>query len=285
MKRNLTGLVCLLLPMLLQAQRVSVWSSDDNKKNIVIDKVNYEVVYEMTEVTDTARAHRTHFKEQMMLQVGQKCSAFFSYPAFQVDSMVAAMMARGDRNISIKTTSQVSWSVICNYPDAGRSVYLDKVANDRYRVVEELGVPEWEMIGDSTKQLLGYDCRLARARYRGRTWYAWYTDDVPLPNGPWKLHGLPGLILEAYDSGRDFVFTASALRSAGPGKDLVYKGSDNEEVTRPALNKIYRSYYADAIGYLLMSYPVNQRSSIKITDRDGNELKHSKPQAYNLIEP
>lgn len=55
-------------------------------------------------------------------------------------------------------------------------------------------------IADSTKNILGYDCVMATAHYHGRDWTAWFTPDIPLPEGPWKLTGLPGLILEASES-------------------------------------------------------------------------------------
>ena len=55
---------------------------------------------------------------------------------------------------------------------------------------EETPQQTWEM-QDSTKQVLGYTCQLATARFRGRLWYAWFTLDIPIDNGPWKLGGLP----------------------------------------------------------------------------------------------
>lgn len=49
------------------------------------------------------------------------------------------------------------------------------------------------------KVIGGYDCIKATTTYRGRGWTAWFTPAITAPYGPWKLHGLPGLILEAYD--------------------------------------------------------------------------------------
>lgn len=49
------------------------------------------------------------------------------------------------------------------------------------------------------KVIGSYDCIKATTTYRGRGWTAWFTPSITAPYGPWKLHGLPGLILEAYD--------------------------------------------------------------------------------------
>jgi len=40
-----------------------------------------------------------------------------------------------------------------------------------------------------------YDCRRAIGKFRGREYEVWYTTDIPIPGGPFKLGGLPGLIL------------------------------------------------------------------------------------------
>ena len=53
--------------------------------------------------------------------------------------------------------------------------------------------------------------RLATADFRGRRWTAWFATDIPVSDGPWKLSGLPGLILEAYDKGHQYTFTAVGL--------------------------------------------------------------------------
>lgn len=59
----------------------------------------------------------------------------------------------------------------------------------------------WKIYDDSTKFLLHYKCHLATTNFRGRLWKVWYAEDIPIPLGPWKFFGLPGLILEAECSG------------------------------------------------------------------------------------
>jgi GLPGLI family protein len=47
------------------------------------------------------------------------------------------------------------------------------------------------------KRLGPYECHRASGWFRGREYEAWYAPDIPVPSGPFKLGGLPGLILEA----------------------------------------------------------------------------------------
>jgi GLPGLI family protein len=60
----------------------------------------------------------------------------------------------------------------------------------------------WD-IQEETKMIGIYKVQKATAHFRGRDYTAWFTSQIPLPYGPWKLVGLPGLILEAYDTNKE----------------------------------------------------------------------------------
>ena len=66
-----------------------------------------------------------------------------------------------------------------------------------YKITEPIPVQNWNIVTDSTRQILGYNCYMATTTFRGRQWTVYYTEDIPMPLGPWKLGGLPGLILFA----------------------------------------------------------------------------------------
>ena len=91
--------------------------------------------------------------------------------------------------------------------DNGSLRYYSKFGGELGYYDEPLTDMEWE-ICDSAKTVLGYECVKAETDYHGRRWTAWFTTDIPVSFGPWKLHGLPGLILMAEaDNGNSFVAT------------------------------------------------------------------------------
>lgn len=272
----------LLFAVVARAQIVSIIDASGYSKADSADCVKYEIVYDFDNVIPS-KNDTTRFTERMLLQVGTRCSVFFSHLKYQTDSLVMAQRARGE-NVNVSSSSRVSWQLYKNLPVKGSSVYLDRIANDNFRVEEKADVPEWKIVPDSVKTLLGYRCRMAVAKYKGRLWKAWYAEEVPIDNGPWKLQGLPGLILQAYDDNREFRFTAVGMANVGGLRPIYYKGNNYQPIDRKGLNKIYKRYYSDTVGYTLMSFPQSSTSSIRITDGEGNELHHSKPIAYNLLE-
>lgn len=70
---------------------------------------------------------------------------------------------------------------------------------------------QWK-IENETKMIGTRRCSKASTNFRGRKYTAWYTNTIPLPYGPWKFSGLPGLILEVYDSKNEVHFVASKIQ-------------------------------------------------------------------------
>jgi len=80
----------------------------------------------------------------------------------------------------------------------------------RWFIEDSLGNIKWKML-NKTKEIMGYHCKSATATFRGREYVVFYTEQIPVSEGPWKLFGLPGLILEVYTVDGEYVFKANKV--------------------------------------------------------------------------
>ncbi|MDO5616594.1 MAG: GLPGLI family protein [Cruoricaptor ignavus] len=77
----------------------------------------------------------------------------------------------------------------------------------------------WEITNEE-KKINDFTCYKAVGEFRGREYVVWFTPEIPVPYGPWKLGGLPGLILEAKDTGNHFFYTVSEI-------NIPYENTEN----------------------------------------------------------
>lgn len=92
-------------------------------------------------------------------------------------------------------------------------------------------VPDGWIMESDTATVMGYLCQKARLAYGGREWVVWYAPELPVSSGPWKLCGLPGLILKAEDRTGTHRFEAySLLKSANQTIEDEAAPEDRKEV-------------------------------------------------------
>jgi GLPGLI family protein len=78
---------------------------------------------------------------------------------------------------------------------------------------------DW-VIREETRKIQDMVVQKAECDFRGRHYTAWFNPKIPVSDGPWKLRGLPGLIMEAYDEKRhvQFLFTSYTFPAEFPEK-------------------------------------------------------------------
>lgn len=128
-----------------------------------------------------------------------------------------------------KDNSSNTWSVYDHIFMQGHAHYQEPI--------EEIN---WELT-DSTKTILGYDCHQARAQFRGREWTVWFTPEIPIQEGPWKLHGLPGLILEASEQCGHHIFTITGIERTNEKMHGIYSPERYDKTDRISLLRAERS--------------------------------------------
>jgi GLPGLI family protein len=86
-----------------------------------------------------------------------------------------------------------------------RQVFLQYGSQKEDVYILDEPVPDfgWS-ITEERKKIGEFECIKAISKpFRGRVYEAWFTPEIPISDGPWKLCGLPGLILEAEDQSKE----------------------------------------------------------------------------------
>lgn len=224
--------------------------NDNSKQEKAIDHVQYRITYATKFVTDTTKRDSTgnylYLDDEMRLDIGSAVGKFYSARKAIYDKWMDEKIARRDMDFTNPPAHpSLSWILYRNYP-AGETSFLTMAMMGYYRISEKTQTPDWS-VGTDTCTLLGYRCIKAETSFKGRHWTVWFTEDIPLDFGPWKLMGLPGLILKASDSQRQYVFEAKGLEQVGGKEDitLVKDYKKYEPVTQKQLDKINRTTTAD----------------------------------------
>lgn len=164
--------------------------------------------------------------------------------------------------------------------------HYNRFGEDYGYYTEPLNEIQWTIVEDSTATVLGYECVMAESDYHGRHWKAWFAPELPMPFGPWKLHGLPGLILKAEANG-GFSFTATGLENTDRIISSMYMQSDYSKVDRKEALK-NAEFFANNEESIMNAQGQNMK--IYSTDENGNKietpkydgLKHSLEPDYKM---
>jgi GLPGLI family protein len=152
---------------------------------------------------------------------------------------------------------------------------------DTLFVKDTTRIISWELFPE-TKNINSFKCQKARGNFRGRTYTVWFTNDIPVSMGPWKLNGLPGLILEATDSLNQFQFFAEKIELQMERNKLETNGFFNQTYITPIeertkLLTLMESIYKEISSKIDTSLPrgvvsTSKRTSEKIID-DNSQIE------------
>lgn len=148
--------------------------------------------------------------------------------------------------------------------------YYDTAGLDKYFYEEQPEEWQWE-IGGLSKDILGYECIEATTEFHGRKWTVWFSPEIPVYNGPWKLDGLPGLIMEAVSEGGQYRFIATGIQQTAKPIGHVYLDSEYEKTNRKDFLKAKRSFLDNPLGKINAQLGLD----VKVIDDNGSQTDSS----------
>jgi GLPGLI family protein len=126
-------------------------------------------------------------------------------------------------------------------------------------LIEPLPTFSWNIIKE-TKKIGAYDCIKAVGDFGNRTYHVWFTPSIPIALGPYKLGGLPGLILEAKSTDNRVSYEFISLE----------KTTDNAEtIEKPKEGKLMNwSQFEELIINFLLRVEATSTATAKGTNND-----------------
>lgn len=139
-------------------------------------------------------------KDLFILHIDSKQSLFQSYYTMRRDSVKNDGIAKGLEMYEILNNMK-------KYPKGLNSrVYYDRMQDLfseidygvlYFKADDKVPTPDYRF-SDSVRMVSGYASNKVTTHFLGRDWVIYYTPELPLPYGPWKINKLPGLVTEAY---------------------------------------------------------------------------------------
>ena len=87
-------------------------------------------------------------------------------------------------------------------------------------------------ISKETKKIKGFECIKATTTKWGRNWIAYYSPNHPMPFGPYKFNGLPGLIFEIADEKNDYSFQLYKFKNRKKKNVILHNYPKAKKVTK-----------------------------------------------------
>ena len=136
---------------------------------------------------------------------------------------------------------------------------------------------EWEISAD-TVNIGGFRCQQAMGRWKGRCWTVCFCPELPFRYGPWKLNGLPGLILQAADSTGQVSFRFEGFRrNADPGLTIGYPTDHPVRLTEKEFNRLHQLFSENPRAYLETYFGPQGMGSVSIDPSFHGDKKISNP--------
>lgn len=224
-----------------------------------VGRATLKCAYRMRWAKD--RAHDKWAEQTFILQCGPAMSKFYDQRVRAIDDLLQDSAPSDLQSNPTAYSGGDRLTIFQNMP-AGELTLTDSFSAEFYRCTEPMPAFEWR-ISEDTCAVLGYTCRRAECDFRGRTYTAWFTEEIPVSCGPWKFHGLPGLIMAVEDTDGDYSFRIEGIEQCDEAIDIDTR--QYIDTPREKYLQRKREFLLDPIGF----FSRNSGVDIKLTKEDG----------------
>ena len=209
-------------------------------------------VYQVTMKSDsTDKANATI--ETARLDISPEKSLFYGEGRIKRDSVMQRMRETRnfDRNAMQNLRSSIDYIV---EKDLIKNItyFKTRLGRDQYTYEEDRKM-DWKILPETVK-IGEYEAQKAETTFAGRKWYAWFTQDIPFQDGPYKFKGLPGLIIKVEDANGDYSFDLQQSKKITEFPNFDNRGGNPIKVKRADFEKQEKLYRKDPVSFVTNSF-------------------------------
>ena len=236
-----------------------------------------------------------------VLDITDKKSIYQDYTLFAQDSITKIQIEEMQKtkqfgNMSkLKMNPKFSYKVVKEYPDY--SIQFSELIfsmDSPFRIAyNEKPKFNWE-IQKETQKIGEYKTQKATTTFGGRTWVAWFTNEIPFQEGPYKFYGLPGLIVKIEDTGNNYSWILKGNKKIDNYSEFSYienlqSGGKQKvmQLSKEKFTKTYTDFRKDPFGNIRGQIPANMLNK-KMPGSDmsiGDMLSSQENNIKNMYNP
>lgn len=235
---------------------------------VIFSQVNNRFVYEYKMAPDINRRDSI-VTNYMNLDSDGKVSYFYNAKKYEMDSIMRATgkvnnllgMGRYDQNLN--------YEIRKNNNNTATDFY-SKFSGVNVWIPEKEDI-QWTLVNES-KKIGMWNCQKAITNYKGRTWEAWFTDEVPISDGPYKFRGLPGLIVSIKDEENNHFFELIQIKKIHEIFTGISENKMLKKLTmKDFISKLNQRKFNPKTDVDFMNYS-NLTNIMTIATKDGNYI-------------
>lgn len=152
----------------------------------------YDVVYKKDSTSNITT------KENYILDIGTKETKYYTYDFFVADSLIT-------NNIPFPKEMKLNTSDVIVHKNNNNEFFQYDLLENTVLQLQTNDTQKWNL-SQEKKNVKNLSLQKAITTWGGRNWTAWFAEEIPFQEGPYKFHGLPGLIVEIYDDKKNYHF-------------------------------------------------------------------------------
>ncbi|MCI3935600.1 GLPGLI family protein [Chryseobacterium aahli] len=229
----------------------------------------YFFTYEYTFKPDSLNLEKTE-TEMMGLFIDKNESTYVSLRKIKRDSAIAQKMVSNgtssNMSVSLNTfPKEKAPGIIQKNRQSNEVVSYQFVGGDRFKIIQDI-VFNWHITVE-TDEIQGKKCQLATIEYRGRMYNAWFTNEIPISEGPYKFGGLPGLIVKIEDTKKHHIWELKGIEKF---KNMKFNFSKFIAVTEMQYKKAVENHIKDPMSKMRELKQRYDITSLRATLPDGS---------------